>query len=63
VKAAINFLALLLPAQAWAQTTELTLNCQCESSYDAMKAGSETSATGSFSAIVRMNEAPGQPQD
>ena len=50
---AISLLALLLPAQAWAQT--LTLNCQYESSYDA-KANSETPISGGFSAIVRMAE-------
>jgi hypothetical protein len=57
--AALAFLALVLPAQAWAQIAELTLNCQYESSYDPMKAGSETPVTGSFTAIVRMNEVPG----
>jgi hypothetical protein len=57
MRAAIAFLALLLPVQALAQTTELTLNCQYESSYDAMKAGSESPISGGFSAIVRMNQA------
>jgi hypothetical protein len=53
----VAFLVLALPAPAGAQV--LTLNCQYESSYEPMKAGSEAPATGSFSAIVRMNEAPG----
>jgi hypothetical protein len=55
--AAITFLVFALPASAGAQA--LTLNCQVESSYEPMKAGSETPATGSFSAIVRINEVPG----
>ena len=55
--AAISFLALLLPAQAWAQTTELTLNCQYESTIEPLKAGSESPMSGGFSAIVRMTQA------
>jgi hypothetical protein len=52
--AAITLLASLLPAQAWAQVAELTLNCQYESSFDTKKPESEIPTTGGFSAIVRM---------
>jgi hypothetical protein len=56
--AVISFLTLLLPAQAWAQTTELTLNCQYESTYEPLKGdGSESPMSGGFSAIVRMTQA------
>lgn len=56
--AAISFVALLLPAQAWAaETIELTLNCQYESSYRPLKEESEYPTTGVFSAIVRMSQA------
>ena len=54
--AAISFLALLAPAQAWAQYIELTLNCQYESSYEPLKGGIETPTSGAFSAIVHMNQ-------
>jgi hypothetical protein len=54
---AIAFLASVLPAQAWAQTTELTLSCQYESSYQPLKGGSESPPSGAFSAIVHMNQA------
>jgi hypothetical protein len=51
--AAITFLTLLLPLPALAERVELTLNCQYESQLDVIK-NQQGSASGSFSAIVRM---------
>jgi hypothetical protein len=54
---ALTVAFLALPASAWAQV--LTLNCRYQSVYDGIKAGSKTSKSGGFSAIVHMNELPG----
>jgi hypothetical protein len=56
---ALTVAFLALPASAWAQV--LTLNCRYQSVYDGIKAGSKTSKSGGFSAIVHMNECPAWP--
>jgi hypothetical protein len=51
--AAVISLFLLVPLQAKAQSVELTLNCQYESSYD-LKTSLTEKMSGGFSAIVQM---------
>jgi hypothetical protein len=49
----IVLLAVLVPLQGWAQTVDLTLNCQYESVFDPTTT-LRSPSSGSFSAIVRM---------
>jgi hypothetical protein len=51
--AAVVSLFLLVPLQAKAQSVELTLNCEYESSYD-LKTNLTERTSGGFSAIVQM---------
>jgi hypothetical protein len=50
----ITLIFLLLPLQAQAQVSELTLSCEYKSVSDLMKLSGEQEMSGSFSAVVRM---------